>query len=123
MTMRPHRRKAHVRRTRGGRFTPVREATVWRETSSEKKSGDQRKSDQTSKCPKCGALIIARPMPGGGWAHFEGGKGLKKIKHACFNRGAGMSRKRDDVTKDLFDDWLSEHDPEAVPQRSKRGGR
>jgi hypothetical protein len=41
-------------------------------------------------------------MKRGGWAHFEGGKGLGHVKHPCFNRGEGLGRRRDNETPDLF---------------------
>jgi hypothetical protein len=42
-------------------------------------------------------------MKRGGWAHFEGAKGLGRVKHPCFNRGEGLGRRRDNETPDLFD--------------------
>jgi hypothetical protein len=42
-------------------------------------------------------------MKKGGWAHFEGARGLGQIKHACLHRGEGLSRRRDNETLDLFD--------------------
>jgi hypothetical protein len=42
-------------------------------------------------------------MKGGGWAHFEGAKGLGRVKHPCFHRGEGLGRRRDNETLDLFD--------------------
>lgn len=51
-------------------------------------------------------------MPKGGWAHFEGARGLERIKHACFNRGKGLSRKRDKDTVDMFEN----SGVEIVPQ-------
>jgi len=41
-------------------------------------------------------------MPNGGWAHFEGAKGLTRVKHPCLNIGEGLSKKRDNQTPDLF---------------------
>ena len=41
-------------------------------------------------------------MPNGGWGHFEGGKGLSRVKHPCFTQGDGLSG-RDTETPDLFD--------------------
>lgn len=41
-------------------------------------------------------------MPNGGWAHFETGKGLSRIKHPCLHLGEGLSRTRDNNTPDLF---------------------
>lgn len=43
-------------------------------------------------------------MPNGGWAHFEGRKGLRHVRHPCFNRGEKLSRQRDDQTPDLLDE-------------------
>jgi hypothetical protein len=42
-------------------------------------------------------------MKKGGWAHFEGAKGLESVKHPCFHRGEGLGRRRDNETPDLFD--------------------
>jgi hypothetical protein len=53
-------------------------------------------------CPYCGASITSVNMPGGGWAHFEGAKGLRRVKHPCLHIGEGLSNKRDDQTADLF---------------------
>jgi len=38
----------------------------------------------------------------GGWAHFEGGEGLTRIKHPCLHLGEGLSRRRGEDTPDLF---------------------
>ncbi|WP_157063700.1 hypothetical protein [Phaeobacter sp. 11ANDIMAR09] len=54
-------------------------------------------------CPECGAQIVSVKMKNNGWAHFEGGKGLGKIKHPCFDRGKGLSKRRDENTPDLFE--------------------
>lgn len=43
-------------------------------------------------------------MPNGGWAHFEGAKGLARIKHPCLHRGEHLNRFRDDKTLDLFNE-------------------
>jgi len=42
-------------------------------------------------------------MKKGGWAHFEGAKGLRNIKHPCLHRGEGLSRRREKDMDDLFD--------------------
>ncbi len=55
-------------------------------------------------CPRCGGEILSVHMPNGGWAHFEGGAGLSKVKHPCFDLGAGLGRQRDELTQDLFGD-------------------
>ena len=41
-------------------------------------------------------------MPNGGWAHFEGSRGLTRIKHPCFTLGVGLSKAHDGETRDLF---------------------
>ncbi|MGN6534397.1 MAG: hypothetical protein ACTHKQ_01530 [Mesorhizobium sp.] len=41
-------------------------------------------------------------MPNGGWGHFEADGGLRNVKHACFYRGDGLSKKRDTETADMF---------------------
>lgn len=38
-------------------------------------------------------------MPNGGWVHYE----QKNIKHPCLHRGDGLSKKRDNLTHDLFE--------------------
>ena len=97
--MEPHwiKRRAHIRHVSKGRSVPVHES--WIRYSPAKQP--QERSQQ--KCPYCGAKITTVPMPNGGWAHFEGGKGLKRVKHPCFHLGEGLSIKRDDQTPDLFD--------------------
>lgn len=92
------RRRAHQRRSKSGRTIAVREAWVLRPEQSARKTQAYRHS-----CPHCGAGVLSVHMKKGGWAHFEGANGLGTIKHACFNRGAGLGRRRDDNTFDLFD--------------------
>lgn len=41
-------------------------------------------------------------MPNKGWGHFEGGGGLSRVKHPCFNVGDDLSNKKDNATLDLF---------------------
>jgi hypothetical protein len=52
----------------------------------------------------CGAQILKVPMPNKGWGHFEGSKGLSRVKHPCFAVGDGLSQRRDNETLDLFSD-------------------
>jgi len=47
-------------------------------------------------------------MPNGGWGHFEGGKGLGRVKHPCMDRGSGLSKKRDEQTMDMFEEVTNE---------------
>jgi hypothetical protein len=58
-------------------------------------------------CPHCRAAVISVRMKRGGWAHFEGAKGLGRVKHPCFHRGEGLGRRRDNETPDLFDKLAS----------------
>jgi hypothetical protein len=52
-------------------------------------------------------------MKRGGWAHFESAKGLGRVKHPCFHRGEGLSRRRDSQTPDLFDELPKGDVPEG----------
>lgn len=97
MTERWYFRKAHIRRLSTGRMISVRGGWVLR--------GSQRRSKGTSfkrACPICGAPILSIGMPRGGWVHFEGGKGLTRVKHPCLHLGEGLSGRRDENTPDLF---------------------
>jgi hypothetical protein len=97
MTERWHYRKAHNRRLVTGRTISVRSGWVLR--------GSQRRCKGASfkrACPICGAPILSVGMPRGGWVHFEGRKGLTRIKHPCLHLGDGLSGRRDENTPDLF---------------------
>jgi hypothetical protein len=98
--MQPHwiRRRAHLRRLTRGRATYVRESWAFLRVEADRRSARYR-----HECPDCGALIISVNMPNGGWAHFEGARGLTRVKHPCLHRGEGLSSNRDDQTPDLFD--------------------
>jgi predicted RNA-binding Zn-ribbon protein involved in translation (DUF1610 family) len=85
------RRRSHERRSKSGATTFVRE--TW----------ELRPERYRHPCPDCGAVVITVRMKRGGWAHFEGAKGLGRIKHPCFHRGEGLGRRRDAETPDLFD--------------------
>ena len=89
-------RRDHSRRLKNGRIVHVSGCYIWCETTRQNRNS-------TSKCPYCGAAILTIPMSKGGWGHFEGGKGLSRIKHPCFTLGAGMSRANDKQTPDLFE--------------------
>lgn len=91
-------RRGHIRHLPNGGTTYVRECCVFQPP----KTDEQRKR-YTHGCPHCGAQIISRSMPNGGWAHFEGGKGLSKIKHPCLHRDMGGKINKDDRTLDLFE--------------------
>lgn len=92
------RRRSHQRRSRSGRTIFVREAWELRLERSKRRIQSYRHH-----CPHCGAIVISVHMKRGGWAHFEGAKGLGSVKHPCFHRGEGLGRKRDKETPDLFD--------------------
>lgn len=92
------RRRAHTRRLLKGGATYVRANWALRCSKGVSKSGSYRHP-----CPHCGASVTSVHMPNGGWAHFEGGKGLGRVKHPCLHIGDGLSKKRDDQTGDLFD--------------------
>jgi ribosomal protein S27AE len=90
-------RRAHRRSLGDGRVITVRASWVLVEQAQEK-VGSYRHP-----CPKCGASIVSVRMSNGGWAHFEGGEGLERIKHPCLHMGEGLSRKRDENTPDFFE--------------------
>jgi ribosomal protein S27AE len=98
------RRRSHPRRSKSGITTFVRE--TW-----ELRPERERKVQvYRHPCPRCGAVVISVHMKRGGWAHFEGAKGLGRVKHPCFNRGEGLGRRRDDMTLDLFDESSASND-------------
>ena len=98
--MRSHwiRRRSHGRRSKSGGTTFVRETWELRPERSKRRAQTYRHP-----CPDCGAVVISVHMKRGGWAHFEGAKGLGRVKHPCFHRGEGLGRRRDNETPDLFD--------------------
>lgn len=91
-------RRAHIRHLSHGGSTTVRESWVLLGAGSSQRRGSYRR-----KYPRCGAPVISVNMRNGGWAHFEGAKGLTRVKHPCMHIGEGLSRKRDENTPDLFD--------------------
>lgn len=96
MASRLIKRSAHRRSLGGGRVIAVRASWVLVE-------GAQKGSESyRHACPVCGAAIISAHMSNGGWAHFEGRRGMGRIKHPCLHLGEGLSRKRDQDTPDLF---------------------
>lgn len=94
------RRRSHTRRTRTGKLVFVRANWALRQ------SPLPAVTSKIRRCPHCGAQIIVARMPNGGLAHFEGRPGLRGIKHPCMHRGDRLSRARDNVTPDLFEDYL-----------------
>lgn len=90
-------RRSHSRRLSNGRITEVRASWVLQHSPDEKKRRSLR-----HQCPMCGAEVITVRMPNGGSAHFEGRRGLSRIKHPCLHLGERLSRKRDADTPDLF---------------------
>lgn len=109
--MRKHwvRRRAHRRHLKSGHITWVHENWALYEFKQETEGTTGR---YRHPCPKCGATIISVRMPNGGWVHFEGEKGLERVKHACFNRGVGLLSSRDELTPDLFVQDEQKTDPE-----------
>lgn len=95
-----HRRAAHSRRGKNGKVIHVSASMVFTNASSD---GKGKASAYRHACPECGAQILSVGMKNGGWAHFEGGKGLGRIKHPCFDRGKGLSNRRDEDTPDFFE--------------------
>jgi hypothetical protein len=92
-----HRRRGYKRR-QNGRTVHVRGYWVFVEHASE-----SRESSYRHFCPRCQAAIVSVHMPNGGWAHFEGAKGLGRVKHPCFTIGDRLSRRPDEETGDLFE--------------------
>jgi hypothetical protein len=102
MTRRWVRRRAHTRRSRSGWTTVVR--ANWASYDLTQKERKRAGGHKYRICPQCGAKIITRRMPNGGWAHFEAAEGLERVLHPCLHRGRGLSRRRDEQTLDLFED-------------------
>lgn len=98
MRIRLTRRRAHRRRLWSGRSTAVRETWMVRN-----EQDDAKRKAYRHPCPRCGASIVSVHMKKGGWAHFEGGKGLGSIKHPCLHLGEKLGRRRDAETLDLFE--------------------
>lgn len=92
------RRRAHERRLKSGRSTAVRETWMVIDEKREARANAYR-----HRCPHCGTGIVSVRMKRGGWAHFEGAKGLGSVKHPCLHLGEGLSRRRDTETPDLFE--------------------
>lgn len=97
MSVRLHSRKAHVRHYRSGKIGYVCACVVTHDVG----LNEPGKRWSTS-CPHCGARIVTVKMPNGGWVRYEAERGMSRIKHACFNRGEGISKSRDGETIDLF---------------------
>jgi hypothetical protein len=98
MTNRWYYRNEHTRRLSTGRTVSVRGSWALRGDRGSRKGASFRRT-----CPICGALIVSVGMPKGGWAHFEGDRGLTRIKHPCLHLGEGMCRRRVEDTPDLFE--------------------
>lgn len=91
-------RRAHSRRLPSGGLVFVRATWVLTFREPTRKNQAYR-----SPCPRCGAGILSVNMPNGGWAHFEGGAGLGKIKHPCFDARRASVKRGDDGNLDLFE--------------------
>lgn len=109
MAVRWSKRRTHTRHLPSEKRTEVRSSwiPIWLTRDTPRRSYRHR-------CPSCKAQILSVHMPNGGWAHFEGRKGMSRIKHPCLHMGEGLSRKRDDQTPDLFDT------PDKGPQLRKK---
>lgn len=92
-------RRAHSRHLHACGLVFVRESWVltFREAPSKSRA-------YLGPCPNCGAGILSVNMPDGGWAHFEGAKGLAKVKHPCFDSRRAAVKRGDDGNLDLFED-------------------
>lgn len=98
--MRSHwvRRRPHRRSLKSGGTTLIRATWELRPERRKKQTAAYRHP-----CPHCGVTVVSVRMKRGGWAHFEGAKGLGRVKHPCLHRGEGLSKRRDDETLDLFE--------------------
>ena len=92
MTGRWYYRKAHIRRLSTGRTVSVRGGWVLRDIQRNRKG-----ATFSRVCPICGTPILSVGMPRGGWVHFEGRKGLTRVKHPCLHLGEGLSAQRDEM--------------------------
>lgn len=92
-------RRSHIRRLPNGRTTSVRECAVFMPDGEGRAAASYRHT-----CPQCGADLVSIRMPNGGWVHFEGQRGLGRVKHPCLHIGEGLSNRRDEQTPDLFED-------------------
>lgn len=91
-------RRAHPRRLRCGRIVDISQAFFPSKVNSSKKNSSYRHP-----CPECGSQIISVAMTKGGYAHFEGGVGLGRIKHPCLHIGERIGTRRDSRTYDMFE--------------------
>ena len=91
--------KEHARRLQSGELTHIR--ATWVVSVRETKSFHHR-------CRDCNAPIVTVRMRSGGWVHFESAAGLTRLKHPYLHKGEGLSRRRDQNTLDLFEDYLGE---------------
>lgn len=98
MALQFFRRRAHRRRLLHGKVVEVKECWV-----PQYKNQESKKRCYRHPCPSCGAEIISVHMPNGGWAHFESGRGLSRIKHPCMHIGDKMGSGTDKLTIDLFE--------------------
>lgn len=98
MTEQWHYRKAHSRRKLTGGTASVRGGWVFRG-----KSGSKGVTAPGRSCPVCGSPVVSAKMPNGRVVHFEGRKGLARVKHPCLHLGEGLGKRRDKDTPDLFE--------------------
>jgi hypothetical protein len=111
-------RRQHIRRLRSDKIVLVR-AYEFFHTAAKEKQADQ----HLSICPHCKAEIFTIPMPKGGWGHFDGE--ARRVEHACFRRGAHLSKRRDLMTPDMFENDMNEDQeapPPQTPPRASGGG-
>lgn len=75
-------RRAHFRISKSGNLVFVRSSSALcgKATSKLHRRGGK-------KCPVRGAKIQSVHMPNGSWAHFEGARGLGRMKHPCLHIG------------------------------------
>lgn len=107
-------RRAHWRRLSTGALVYVRESWI-----PNLRPHPGKKQPHLRACPYCGARILTVAMPNGGWGHFEGGAGLTKIKHPCFDRRKVTSVHEDQGTLDLGEGrpWEDEGPPSGKSRR------
>lgn len=99
-----HWRRPHNRTLRSGRVIAVSGTYYWKDAP----LADAAKSRvvRSNLCPYCHANIHTYPTKSGGWVHFEKGMAHLRILHSCFTIGRGMSKRRANAVRDLFEEDL-----------------
>ncbi len=91
-------RRSYEYRNRYGTLVYVPARSYWRPDSSKNS-----RARVSNRCPYCSARITTVRNANGGWAHLEIGLESYGTLHPCFTRGRGMSKRKAEGMKDLFD--------------------